>query len=177
MSEPFIAEIRIFGGNFAPRGWAFCDGQLLPISQNTALFSLIGTTYGGDGRTTTGLPNLQGRAPMHPGRGPGLTARRLGQNLGIETVTLSEVQIPTHKHTAKADRSSSNPGGPTEDARSTFGRTGGGDGYQTNITDNLINLASETLSTTGGGQGHNNMQPYLTLNFIIALVGVFPSRS
>jgi microcystin-dependent protein len=98
MSEPFIAEIRIFAGNFAPRGWAFCDGQLLPISQNTALFSLIGTTYGGDGRTTTALPNLQGRAPMHPGRGPGLTERRLGQKGGVETVTLSEAQMPNHNH-------------------------------------------------------------------------------
>ena len=98
MSEPFIAEIRIFGGNFAPRSWAFCDGQLLPIAQNTALFSLIGTTYGGDGRTTTGLPNLQGRAPMHPGRGPGLTSRRLGQNGGQETATLGEAQMPNHSH-------------------------------------------------------------------------------
>ena len=98
MSEPFLAEIRIFAGNFAPRGWAFCNGQLLPIAQNTALFSLIGTTYGGDGRTTTGLPNLQGRAPMHPGRGPGLTARRLGESGGAETVTLSESQMPSHTH-------------------------------------------------------------------------------
>ncbi len=102
MSEPFVAEIRIFAGNFAPRGWAFCNGQLLPVSQNTALFSLIGTTYGGDGRTTTALPNLQARAPMHPGRGPGLTARRLGQKVGVDTVTLTEAQIPSHTHTARA---------------------------------------------------------------------------
>jgi len=99
MSEPFIAEIRIFAGDFAPRGWAFCDGQLLPVAQNTALFSLIGTTYGGDGRTTTALPNMQGRSPMHPGRGPGLTAKRLGQRGGVEAVTLSEAQIPSHSHT------------------------------------------------------------------------------
>ena len=99
MSEPFTAEIRIFAGNFAPRGWAFCNGQLLPISQNTALFSLIGTTYGGDGRTTTALPNLKGRIPMHPGRGPGLTSRRLGQRGGVEMVTLSEAQMPNHNHT------------------------------------------------------------------------------
>ncbi|MFN2335087.1 MAG: phage tail protein, partial [Wenzhouxiangellaceae bacterium] len=98
MSEPFIAEIRIFAGNFAPRGWAYCDGQLLPISQNTALFSLIGTTYGGDGRNTTALPNLQGRTPMHPGRGPGLTSRRLGERGGVEAVTLSEAQMPNHNH-------------------------------------------------------------------------------
>ena len=98
MSEPFIAEIRIFAGNFAPRSWAFCDGQLLPISQNTALFSLIGTTYGGDGRTTTALPNLQGRAPMHPGRGPGLTSRRLGEAIGTNDVILSQTQLPPHTH-------------------------------------------------------------------------------
>ena len=102
MSEPFTAEIRIFAGDFAPRGWAFCNGQLLPIAQNTALFSLIGTTYGGDGRSTTALPNLQGRSPMHPGRGAGLTARRLGERLGTETVTLSDTQIPSHTHTLRA---------------------------------------------------------------------------
>ena len=98
MSEPVIAEIRIFAGNFAPRNWAFCNGQLLPIAQNTTLFSLIGTTYGGDGRTTTALPNLQGRAPMHPGRGPGLTTRRLGESGGSETTTLTEAQMPSHTH-------------------------------------------------------------------------------
>jgi microcystin-dependent protein len=101
MSEPFIAEIRIFAGNFAPRSWAFCNGQLLPIAQNTALFSLVGTTYGGDGRTTFGLPNLQGRAPMHPGRGPGLTDRRLGQSSGVETVSVTEAQMASHSHTAR----------------------------------------------------------------------------
>ena len=100
MSEPFLAEIRIFAGNFAPRNWAFCNGQLLPIAQNTALFSLIGTTYGGDGRTTTALPNLQGRAPMHPGNGPGLTPRRLGESGGTETITLTESQMPNHQHSA-----------------------------------------------------------------------------
>ncbi|MCA1780512.1 MAG: tail fiber protein [Xanthomonadaceae bacterium] len=105
MSEPFIAEIRIFAGNFAPRGWAYCDGQLLPISQNTALFSLIGTTYGGDGRNTTALPNLQGRTPMHPGRGPGLTSRRLGERGGVEAVTLSEAQMPNHNHALRRRRS------------------------------------------------------------------------
>ena len=101
MSEPFIAEVKIWAGNFAPRGYAFCDGQLLPISQNTALFSLIGTTYGGDGRTTTALPNLQGRAPMHPGTGPGLTPRQPGQQVGTESVTLSEAQMPNHNHTLR----------------------------------------------------------------------------
>ena len=176
MSEPFIAEIRIFAGNFAPRGWAFCDGQLLPVATNTALFSLIGTTYGGDGRTTTALPNLQGRAPMHPGRGPGLTARRLGQKVGAETVTLTEAQIPSHAHTLRATLAGAATGGaPTN--TSSLGRATGASPYQSNTTDNLVDMASATLSTTGGGQAHNNIQPYLTLNFIIALVGLYPSRS
>lgn len=175
MSEPFTAEIRIFAGNFAPRGWAFCDGQLLPISQNTALFSLIGTTYGGDGRTTTALPNLQGRSPMHPGRGPGLTARRLGEKVGVETVTLTEAQIPSHSHTARTTTS----GGlnVVPDNTMALARSGGGFGYQVNTSANLVDLASETLSTTGGSQAHTNLQPFLTLNFIIALVGLYPSRS
>ena len=174
MSEPFIAEIRIFAGNFAPRGWAFCDGQLLPIAQNTALFSLIGTTYGGDGRTTTALPNLQGRAPMHPGRGPGLTSRRLGEKVGVDTVTLSEAQIPSHSHTARATTSRGQD--ITPDNTSAIARSGGGTAWQTNTTANLVDLASSTLATTGGGQAHTNVQPFLTLNFIIALVGLYPSR-
>jgi len=174
MSEPFIAEIRIFAGNFAPRSWAFCDGQLLPISQNTALFSLIGTTYGGDGRSTTALPNLQGRAPMHPGRGPGLTARRLGERVGVETVTLTEAQIPSHSHTARAESASGSTDTPSNTA--AIAATGFDSLYQSDTTDNLVDLASETLSTTGGGQAHTNIQPLLTLNFIIALQGLYPSR-
>lgn len=174
MSEPFTAEIRIFAGNFAPRGWAFCDGQLLPIAQNTALFSLIGTTYGGDGRSTTALPNLQGRAPMHPGRGPGLTARRLGQRIGAETVTLSEAQIPSHSHTARATTSGANTNIPTN---TTALARSGGDRLYTSTTTANVDMASETLSTTGGGQAHTNLQPFLVLNFIIALVGLYPSRS
>ncbi len=166
MSEPFIAEIRIFAGNFAPRGWAFCDGQLLPIAQNTALFSLIGTTYGGDGRSTTALPDLQGRAPMHPGRGPGLTARRLGQRVGSETVNLSEAQIPSHTHTLRGLTRPAGPGGPT--STSSLARSTRGKAYHSDTTNNLVEFASENLSTTGGGQAHANLQPYLTLNFIIA---------
>jgi microcystin-dependent protein len=175
MSEPFIAEIRIFAGNFAPRSWAFCDGQLLPISNNTALFSLIGTTYGGDGRTTTALPNLEGRAPMHPGRGPGLTERRLGQKLGVETVTLTEAQIPSHNHTVRA---SSSPGtGNMPGNSASIATAGFGDNlYQTDITNNVVSMSPETLSSTGGSQAHQNMQPYLVLNFIIALQGLYPSR-
>lgn len=174
MSEPFIAEIRIFAGNFAPRSWAFCDGQLLPIAQNTALFSLIGTTYGGDGRTTTALPNLQGRAPMHPGRGPGLTSRRLGEKVGTETVTLAEAQIPQHTHTARAQTAGGNTNIPTN--TTAFARAGADRFYQNDASANLVDLASETLSTTGGGQAHTNLQPFLTLNFIIALQGLYPSR-
>lgn len=178
MSEPFIAEIRIFAGNFAPRSWAFCDGQLLPIANNTALFSLIGTTYGGDGRTTTALPNLQGRAPMHPGRGPGLTSRRLGQRVGVETVTLNESQIPSHSHTLRLDASGSNAvHGPSNTTSLANSRPAGMNLYQSNTTANLVDMSSSTLSTTGGSQSHNNIQPYLTLNFIIALQGLYPSRS
>jgi len=179
MSEPFIAEIRIFAGNFAPRGWAFCDGQLLPIANNTALFSLIGTTYGGDGRSTTALPNMQGRAPMHPGRGPGLTARRLGQRIGTETVTLSEAQIPSHSHTARATVDPADAG-LTPGTTASLARSGGfppDPVYQGDISANLVDMASPTLSTTGGGQPHTNLQPFLVMNFIIALVGLYPSRS
>ena len=174
MSEPFVAEIRIFAGTFAPRGWAFCDGQLLPISQNTALFSLIGTFYGGDGRTTTALPDLRGRVPMHPGRGPGLTARTLGQRGGSETVTLTEAQMAQHTHSLMA---SANPGdlnAPGSDR--TLARSSGGFAYQQSAA-NLAQMNASSLSTVGGSQAHNNLQPFLTMNFIIALVGLYPSRS
>lgn len=177
MSEPFIAEVRIFAGNFAPRGWAFCDGQLLPIANNTALFSLIGTIYGGDGRTTTALPNLEGRAPMHPGHGPGLTSRRLGQRLGVEDVTLTEAQIPSHSHTVRAT-SAPGTGGLVPGATTSLAANGFGDNlYQNNVTSSLVTMSTDTLSPTGGNQSHNNMQPYLVLNFIIALQGLYPSRS
>lgn len=175
MSEPFIAEIRIFAGNFAPRSWAFCDGQLLPISSNTALFSLIGTTYGGDGRSTMALPNLQGRAPMHPGRGPGLTSRRLGERSGTENVTLMDTQIPSHSHFLGVDASGSQPVGPS--AASSLANSRGINAWQTNTTNNLTGLAPESIGDTGGGQPHSNVQPFLSLNFIIALQGLYPSRS
>ena len=173
MSEPFIAEVRIFAGNFAPRGWAFCNGQLLPIAQNTALFSLIGTTYGGDGRTTTALPDLKGRAPMHPGRGPGLSTRRLGEKGGVEEVTLTEPQIPNHTHTMQA---SPNPGESADPQGNAIARTVGGSLYSDQAPPD-VSLNQAALPPTGGGQPHNNMQPFLTLNYIIALVGLFPSRS
>ncbi len=173
MSEPFIAEIRIFAGNFAPRGWAFCNGQLLPIAQNTALFSLIGTTYGGDGRTTTALPNLKGRAPMHPGRGPGLTARRLGQRGGTETVTLTEAQMPGHTHTLSARPASASTSDPTNNY---FAALTGANFYSTDASSPQA-MAAGLLQAAGGSQPHGNLQPFLTLNFIIALVGLYPSRS
>jgi microcystin-dependent protein len=174
MADPFVAEIRIFAGNFAPRGWSFCNGQLLPISQNTALFSLIGTTFGGDGRTTTGLPDLKGRAPMHPGRGPGLTARRLGQKLGGETVTLSLQQMANHTHNVNASAGNSNSNDPT--GRYLGRPFGGGNLY--GAAENLVPMSTKAIpDSTGGGQAHNNLQPFNTLNFIIALQGVYPSRS
>jgi microcystin-dependent protein len=172
MSEPFVAEIKIWAGNFAPRGYAFCNGQLLPIAQNTALFSLIGTTYGGDGRTTTGLPNLQGRAPMHPGNGPGLTSRRLGQKGGSETITLSVVQMPNHTHTLRATVSRGSASQPQGNA---FNRSVGDTAYHTPT--NLTGMSTAMAASNGGSQAHNNMQPFLTLSFIIALVGLYPSRS
>ena len=173
MSEPFIAEIRIFAGNFAPRGWAFCNGQLLPISQNTALFSLIGTIYGGDGRTTTALPNMQGRAPMHPGRGPGLTARRLGERGGTTEVTLTEAQMPNHNHAIMASTSPASTGVP--DSTTAIARSVGANIYSPDAPDS--GFAEASLPAAGGSQAHNNLQPYLGINFIIALVGTYPSRS
>lgn len=175
MSEPFIAEVRIFAGNFAPRSWAFCNGQLLPISQNTALFSLIGTIYGGDGRTTTALPNLQGRAPMHPGRGPGLTSRTIGQRGGTETVPITEAQMPSHHHAVLAAGTAAGPENtPANNLPVISGGRGAASRYGLGAQ---VNMSSKTVESFGGGQPHYNMQPYLTLNYIIALQGLYPSRS
>lgn len=174
MADPFVAEIRIYPFNFAPRGWAFCDGQLLPISQNTALFSLLGTTYGGDGKTTFALPNLRGRAPMHPGQGPGLSLRNLGESAGVETVTLLQSEMPVHPHALSANNQ------PGEDATANgeaLARSVGASIYQTTTNQNLVQLAAQNVGVAGGGLPHNNMQPYLTLNFCIALQGIFPPRS
>ncbi|MXV20148.1 phage tail protein [Deinococcus xianganensis] len=171
MSEPFVGEIRIFAGNFAPTGWALCNGQILPISQNTALFSLLGTTYGGDGRTTFGLPNLQGRAPMHWGNGPGLTPRNLGESGGAPTATLLTSQMPAHTHTMNA---AIDPAESDNPANLALARGSNISPYAP--TPNTT-LNPSTLSGQGGNQPHNNMQPYLTMNFIIALQGIYPPRS
>ena len=173
MADPFVAEIRIFPFNFAPKGWAFCNGQLLPLSQNTALFSLLGTTYGGDGKSTFALPNLQGSAPMHPGQGPGLSLHDLGETGGSETVSLLESEIPAHSHSVLAQNA---PGNRTNPIGNSFARLSSGNAYIPPAGAPLVAMAAETLPPAGGDQPHNNMQPYLTLNFNIAMQGVFPPR-
>ena len=173
MADPFVAEIRIFGFNFAPKGWAFCNGQLMPLSQNTALFSLLGTTYGGDGKSTFALPNLQGAAPMHPGQGPGLSLHDLGEMGGSETVTLLESEIPAHPHALMAGADPANAQIPNSQV--ILARSSGGSAYNPTAT-GLAPMNPLALSLAGGSLPHNNMQPYLTLNFCIALQGVFPAR-
>lgn len=169
MADPFVAEIRIFPFNFAPRGWAWCDGQLMPLSQNTALFALLGTTYGGNGKSNFALPNLQGRAPMHPGQGPGLSPRDLGESGGSETVTLTQAEMPAHGHGAFASgrvADSQNPGSAALAAGSSIYTGASG----------MVDMASDSLAPAGGDVPHNNMQPYLTCYFCIALQGIFPPR-
>jgi microcystin-dependent protein len=170
MADPFVAEIRIFPFNFAPKGWAWCNGQLLPLSQNTALFSLLGTTYGGDGKSTFALPDLEGRAPMHPGQGPGLSLHDLGETGGSETVTLLESEIPAHSHQAR---------GSTDDDDATIPV---GNAYgQLSVAyapaaSAISAMSPQALAPAGGDQPHNNLMPYLTFYFNIALQGVFPAR-
>jgi microcystin-dependent protein len=173
MSEPFLAEVRMVGFNFAPRGWAFCDGQLLPINQNQSLYSLLGTTYGGDGRTTFALPDLRGRTPIHVGRSNGGGDHRLGQKSGEETHTLSANEMPQHTHTLRASSTDANT---VVTPSNILARTTAADIYRDQPS-NLVNLASGTVTNTGGGQAHDNMQPYLAVNFCIALQGLFPSRN
>jgi microcystin-dependent protein len=170
--DPFVAEIRIFPFNFAPKGWAFCDGQILPISQNTALFSLLGTTYGGDGKSNFALPDMQGNAPMHPGQGPGLSLHDLGETGGSETVTLLESEIPSHSHGLIASQADGTD------------QQGGQELFASGIglamfapPGPLTAMSNQAIAPAGGDQPHNNMQPYLTLNFNIALQGVFPPRT
>lgn len=174
MADPFVAEIRIVGFNFAPRGWAFCNGQILPLSQNTALFSLLGTTYGGDGRSNFALPNLQGSAPMHPGQGPGLSLRDLGEQGGSQTVTLLESEMPVHNHNVNANAL---PGSASQASTNQgLSRSAGGSAYKQAPFGATTFLAGEAIGVAGGSQPHDNMMPYLTMNFIIALQGVFPPR-
>ena len=170
--DPFVAEIRIFPFNFAPRGWAWCDGQLLPLSQNTALFSLLGTTYGGNGKSNFALPDLQGRAPMHPGQGPGLSLHDLGETGGSETVTLLESEIPAHSHAWKASQADGLEGAPAGQLTAT------GIGVNMYIAPGAISVMSpNAIAPAGGDQPHNNLQPYLTFYFCIALQGVYPPRT
>lgn len=173
MADPFVAEIRIFPFNFAPKGWAWCDGQLLPLSQNTALFSLLGTTYGGNGKSNFALPDLQGRAPMHPGQGPGLSLHDLGETGGSETVTLLESEIPAHSHALQAATTAANSKSPAGNvlARAT------GNVYLAPAGAPLVTMSDQAIAPAGGDQPHNNMMPYLTYYFNIALQGVFPPRT
>ena len=175
MSEPFLAEIKMFAGNFAPRNYALCNGQLLPISQNTALFSLLGTMYGGNGQTTFGLPDLRGRAPMHQGQGPGLTDRVVGENGGEPSVSVIISEMPSHTHGAMGVAVAGDVATP---ANTTWASSAGG-----RTAPPLYQSASNTtmnpqaVGIAGGSQPHNNLQPYLTINFIIATAGIFPARN
>jgi microcystin-dependent protein len=172
--DPFVAEIRIFPFNFAPKGWAWCDGQLLPLSQNTALFSLLGTTYGGNGKSNFALPDLQGRAPMHPGQGPGLSLHDLGETGGSETVALLESEIPLHSHGLMAQGAPADTATPVGNA---YARVIGATPYLPPAGAPLVPMADNALAPAGGDQPHNNMQPYLTFYFCIALQGVYPPRT
>jgi microcystin-dependent protein len=175
MSDPFVAEIRIFAGNFAPTGWALCNGQLMPISQNTALFSLLGTMYGGDGKSTFALPNLQDSVAMGQGQGPGLTDRLIGETGGVSNVNLIPTEMPLHNHliAGSTENGALKQPSPTE----FLARSKSGNLYQSNVSANLVNMDPQTLSVSGGSLPHNNMQPFLTLTYIIALQGVFPPRN
>lgn len=174
MADPFVAEIRIFGFNFPPKGWAACNGQLMPLSQNTALFVLLGTTYGGDGKSNFALPDLQGSAPMHPGQGPGLSRHDLGEASGSENVTLLETEIPAHTHPAMATAAPANRSAPSGNS---FARTTGGTPYASAAANPVpVRLSFQGLAPAGGSLPHNNMMPTLTLTFCIALQGVFPPR-
>ena len=173
MPNPYVGEIRMFAGNFAPRGWALCDGQLLAVSSHDALFSLFGTMYGGDGRTTFGLPDLRGRVPVHHGSGPGLTPRRIGQKGGTEQETLVTNQIPSHRHDWNASNGAATSANP---ANLVFAKTAAG---TTPYADDFAGAAlhSNSCSRTGGTRPHTNLMPALCINFIVSLVGIYPSRS
>jgi microcystin-dependent protein len=176
MADPFVAEIRMFPFTFPPKGWAFCNGQILPISQNTALFALLGTVYGGDGKSTFALPNLQTGAPMHPNnQNPpnGLSYHDLGEQSGTETVSLLESEMPVHTHSVSANVNPSNLATPSP-ARS-WARSAPGTAYD-NLNTNLTPFAPQAITPAGSGLPHNNMMPYLVVNFCIAMQGIFPPR-
>lgn len=172
MSEPFLAEIKIVGFNFAPRGYAFCDGQILPINQNQSLYSLLGTTYGGDGRTSFGLPDLRSRIPLHKGDG-----YQLGQKGGAETVTLTAAQIPAHTHAFKGTTDVGDQVRTGSNSDRAFATVNQPDDFLYGDPGNLVSMHDGVLPRAGGGQAHNNMQPTLTLSYCIALRGLFPSRN
>ena len=172
MSEPFVGEIRMFAGNFAPRSWAFCDGQLLAVSQNDALFSLLGTVYGGDGRTTFGLPDMRGRLSVHAGQGPGLSLRRLGAKAGQERVTLTTNEIPSHSHAYQGSTDAGNSNTP--EGNVLAGRASDATYIETPAS---TSMSPSAVANTGGSQPHTNMMPYLCVNYIIALFGIYPSRN
>ena len=181
MADPFIGEIRMFAGNFAPRGWAYCDGQLLAISQNEALFSLLGITYGGDGRVTFGLPDLRGRIPIHKGTGPGLSPRSLGERGGAESATVSVAELPAHSHAHHSAAQRAGRSDPSAALRASYvGPTDGipafGD-LEPPPSDPLVAMANDTITSAGGGQAHANVQPFLCVHFIIALFGIYPPRN
>lgn len=172
--DPYIGEIRLFAGSFAPRGWAFCEGQLLPISQNTALFSILGTMYGGDGRVTFALPDLRDRVPMQEGTGPGLTPRSIGEEGGNSTVTLLQTEIPKHMHLANCQSSTNGVASPSE---AIWSGTTGRFGPPAYADAPNASMGSDAIAPAGGSAPHNNRQPTLGVNFIIALIGEFPPRS
>mgnify|MGYP000617676986 CR=1 FL=1 len=174
MSDQFVAEIRIFPFNFAPRGWAQCNGQLIPISQNTALFSLLGTTYGGNGTTNFALPNLMGRVPIQPGQGAGLAQRSLGEEIGQESVTLLQSEVPFHTHSLMGNATPSDT--PRVENNTVARSAAGTSSFQTNTSANLVPMAAQTLPPAGGSLPHTNMMPYLVVNFCIAMQGIFPPR-
>jgi microcystin-dependent protein len=175
MADPFVAEVRIFPCNFAPKGWAFCDGQLLAISQNTALFSLLGTTYGGNGQSNFALPNLQGRSPLQPGQGPGLSLYDLGEQGGSENVTLINTEMPAHTHNARASTTDGSLPAPGSNAWAIPGADRDLFIYNAGAN-NQVNMAPDALNISGNNQPHNNLMPYLTLTYCIALQGIFPQR-
>jgi microcystin-dependent protein len=171
MGQPYVGEIRMFGGNFAPAGWAFCNGSLMPIAENETLFNLIGTTYGGDGQQTFALPDMRGRVPMHQGSGPGLSPRVLGELGGSETVTLTSAQMPMHSHALRAASSLASLGSP---AGTVLAKTGA-NSYDTAAPS--APMAAGAIPAAGGSQPHSNMAPYCAVNYIISLFGIFPSQT